>query len=78
MSKGEQQHRDWVVKTLTAHTEKLRSINEKVNQIRSDVKVQNGRVRDLEKQVNTHKGAGIFLSCLFTALLILISVLEKS
>ena len=78
MSKSEQQHRDWVVKTLTQHTEKLRSINEKVNQIRSDVRVQNGRVRDLEKQVNTHKGAGIFLSCLFTALLILISVLEKS
>ena len=74
-SSEESQHREWVVKTLTAHSEKLKTIFNLNMVVRDQVLEQNGRVRELEKSLERHKGAGIFLSCLFTALMILIAVI---
>jgi len=76
MSK-ESEHREWVVKTLTAHSEKLKTIFNLNLIVRDQIIEQNGRVRELEKQVERHKGAGIFLSCLFTALMILIALTNQ-
>jgi len=71
-------HREWVVKTLTAHTERLKTLFDITKGVRDEVRIQNGRVRELEKTLQLHKGAGIFLSCLFTALMILIAILAKT
>jgi len=76
-STDQTEHREWVVMTLTAHTERLKTLFDMTKIVRDEMLIQNGRVRELEKQVERHKGAGIFLSCLFTALMILITLMGK-
>ena len=71
---NETDHRDWVVKTLTAHSEKLKTIFNLNMVVRDQVMEQSERVRKLVTTQQLHKGAGIFLGCLFTAMMILISM----
>lgn len=73
-SETQQKHEVWLQKTLTSHTEKLKHISEKLTQIKYELREQNGRVRELEIQNGKIKGAGIFLSCLFTLLTIIITL----
>ena len=69
-------HREWVVKELTAHGERLKHIFIELKGIVTEMQIQNGRVRELDKQVSLHKGAGIFISCLFTILMGLFAYLS--
>ena len=46
--------------------------------VRDQILEQNGRVRELEKQLERHKGAGIFLTCLFSAMMVLITMFSKN
>lgn len=71
-------HREWVVKTLTSHSEKLKTIFNLNMAVRDQILEQNGRVRELEKQLERHKGAGIFLTCLFSAMMVLITMFSKN
>ena len=63
---------------MTAHTERLKTLFDMTKTVRDEMLIQNGRVRELERQLQMHKGAGIFLSCLFTALMILIALIGKT
>ena len=72
----QQKHELWLQKTLTSHTEKLKNISEKLTQIKYELREQNGRVRELEIQNGKIKGAGVFISCLFTLLTIVIALIK--
>ncbi len=75
-SASDNKHRDWVVKELTVHTEQLKNIRLELKHINENFKLLNGRMLETEKQVATQKGAGIFVSCLFTVILIVIAVIQ--
>jgi len=49
---------------------------QRLNSIDSLLTIQNNRIRDVEKTANNNRGAGIFISALFTVLLIVIALLK--
>lgn len=69
---NDKQHREWVVKELTEHRVKLENIFHQLKIISKDSE----RLRKLENQVNTHKGAGTFIASLFTVILIVLAVVK--
>tara|TARA_R110002050_G_scaffold43640_1_gene104429 strand:- start:16 stop:228 length:213 start_codon:yes stop_codon:yes gene_type:complete len=67
-----QEHREWVVKELTEHTTLIKGIFRELKTISKDSE----RLRNLENRVSTQKGAGIFISSLFTVILIILAVIK--
>ena len=74
-------------KQLVAQGERLKSIDQKIDlhhdqymhrldSIDSLLALQNDRIRESEKTGNTNRGAGIFISALFTILLIVIALIK--
>jgi hypothetical protein len=74
-------------KQLVAQGERLKGIDQKIDMhheqymhrldsIDNLLALQNGRIRDSEKTSNTNRGAGIFISALFTILLIVIALIK--
>jgi hypothetical protein len=74
-------------KQTVAQGVRLKAIDEKIdlhydqymqrlNSIDSLLTIQNNRIRDVEKTANNNRGAGIFISALFTVLLIVIALLK--
>ena len=67
-----QEHREWVVKELTEHRTLIKGIFRELKTISKDSE----RLRNLENRVSTQKGAGIFISSLFTVILIILAVIK--
>ena len=67
-----QDHREWVVKELTEHRTLIKGIVRELKTISKDSE----RLRNLENRVSTQKGAGIFISSLFTVILIILAVIK--
>ena len=65
-------HREWVVKEFTEHKVLIKGIHHQLNNISKDSE----RLRNLENRVSTQKGAGIFISSLFTVILIILAVIK--
>lgn len=74
-------------KQLVAQGERLKGIDQKIDlhhdqymhrldSIDSLLALQNDRIRESEKTGNTNRGAGIFISALFTILLIVIALIK--
>jgi len=74
-------------KQMIAQSERLKGIDQKIDlhhdqymhrldSIDSLLAVQNDRLRENEKTSNTNRGAGIFISALFTVLLIVIAIIK--
>ena len=68
----DQKHREWVVKELTEHKVLIKGIFRELKTISKDGE----RLRNLENRVSTQKGAGIFISSLFTVILIILAVIK--
>jgi hypothetical protein len=69
---NEQEHREWVVKELTEHRVLINNIFYQLKNISKD----SDRLRNLENKVSTQKGAGIFISSLFTVILIILAIIK--
>tara|TARA_R110002051_G_C8582995_1_gene477571 strand:+ start:177 stop:389 length:213 start_codon:yes stop_codon:yes gene_type:complete len=67
-----QEHREWVVKELTEHKTLIKGIFRELKIISKD----SDRLRNLENRVSIQKGAGIFISSLFTVILIILTVIR--
>ena len=72
---------------MVAQGERLKGIDQKIDMhheqymhrldsIDNLLALQNGRIRESEKTGNTNRGAGIFISALFTILLIVIALIK--
>lgn len=66
------EHREWVVKELTEHKTLIKGIFRELKIISKD----SDRLRKLENKVSIQKGAGLFISSLFTVILIVLAIIK--